>query len=138
MRANDELLASAREVPPFSNSTEGYGWIDAHCLTCVHEKPTRQGREWDGCPLIALSMGGFTPAEWIPGDPRVAGGWDAARLFTCVEYRHEDDGSDPEPKPIPDPPGQLTLFPRDGLEGVRMLKPYGTEQPAQDRAGVSS
>lgn len=123
MRTVQEISDSAREVRPFSNSGAGYGWMNAHCGTCVHEKPTRQGREWDGCPLIALSMGGWTPAEWIPGDPNEGGRWDAGKQFTCIEYRHEDEGGDPEPRPVPTPPGQLELFPRDGLEGTRMLKP---------------
>lgn len=128
MRSVEEISDSAHDERPFSNSTEGYAWMRAHCATCIHDKPTRQGREHDGCALIALSMGGYTPAEWIPGDPQVDGGWDPTKLFMCVEYSHEDDGGNPEPKPIPDPPGQLTLFPRDGLEGVRMLKPYSVAQ----------
>ena len=43
----------------------------------------------------------------------------------------EDDGGDPEPRPIPTPPGQGELFPRTGFEGVRMLKPYAAERQAE-------
>jgi hypothetical protein len=138
MRTIQEISDGAREVRPFSNSGEGYGWMGAHCSSCIHEKPTRQGREWEGCPLIALSMGGWTPAEWIPGDPQVDGGWDSSKLFTCIEYRHEDDGGDQEPKPIPDPPGQLTLFARDGFECTRMLKPLAGQEIAATAEAVAS
>jgi hypothetical protein len=40
--------------------------------------------------------------------------------YTCVEYRHEDDGP-ADPRPVPTPPGQGELFARDGFEGHRML-----------------
>lgn len=118
----DTCFGRAKDEPAFSNGTEGYGWMDAWCNRCWHDKPARQGDDGNGCPLILVAMMRRTPAEWIPGDPMKPSGFSIPDQFTCVMFRHEDDGGDPEPKPIPDPPGQLTLFPRDGFEGVRMLK----------------
>lgn len=117
MDGYDTCFERAKDEPAFSNGDEGYGWIEANCETCVHDKPARQGDDGNGCPLILVALMQRTPAEWLPGDRATI-----ARRYTCVMYRHEDEGGDPEPKPIPDPPGQLTLFPRDGLVGVRMLK----------------
>lgn len=130
MRTPREIEKDAREGSPFSNGSEFEIWQDANCGTCVHDKPAREGREWDGCPLLAIVYADLTPAEWLksqnPPSP--------ASIYTCVEYRHENDGKDdPEPKPIPDPPGQLTLFPREGFEGVRLLKSYDTE-PVREAA----
>lgn len=128
MRTAPQIENDARGGSPFSNSTEFEIWQDGNCATCVHDKPAREGREWDGCPLLSVVYGDLTPAEWLESEHYP----NPASKYTCVEYRHEDDGKDdPEPKPIPDPPGQLTLFPRDGFEGVRMLKPYSTEQASR-------
>lgn len=115
------LYEEARDEPAFSNADEGYGWMDANCATCIHEKPSRQGHEEKGCPLIMVSLLGRTPIQWLdqkkPGELYSRQG-----QYQCTEYRHEDDGP-AEPRPIPDPPGQLDLVPRADYEGVRMLKP---------------
>lgn len=125
----DTAFERARGESPFSNGTCGYGWMDAWCNQCIHDKPARQGDDGNGCPLIMVALVGRTPAEWLPGDPYTDSGFSIPKQYTCVMFRHEDDGGDPEPKPIPDPPGQLTLFPRDGFEGVRMLKPVPSDSP---------
>ncbi len=126
MDSYDTLFERAKDEPAFSNGTEGYGWIDANCSNCVNDKPAREGDEGNGCPLILVALMQRTPAKWLPCDP---GNWSIEGQYTCVMYRHEDDGGGPEPKPIPDPPGQLTLFPREGFEGVRMLRPAPSESP---------
>lgn len=125
----DTCYGRAKDEPAFSNGTEGYGWMGTNCETCVNDKPARQGDDGNGCPLILVALMQRTPAQWLPGDRDSIAG-----RYTCVMFRHEDDGGDPEPRPIPDPPGQLTLLPRDGLEGVRMLKPL----PEPTRAEVAS
>ena len=122
MDGYDDCYERAQDKPAFSNGDEGYGWFEANCETCIHDKPARQGDDGNGCPLILVALMQRTPAEWLPGDHG-----SIPRRYTCVMFRHEDEGGDPEPKPIPDPPGQLTLFPRDGLEGVRMLKPLPSD-----------
>jgi hypothetical protein len=130
----ETLFARAKDERAFSNGTEGYGWVDAHCSYCIHDQSARVGDGTEGCPLILVSLLGRTPAEWLPGDPYKPDGFSIPEQYQCVMFRHEDDGGDPEPKPIPTPPGQGELFPRDGLEGVRMLKPL----PAEVRTEVSA
>ncbi|MFE9391636.1 hypothetical protein [Streptomyces sp. NPDC006784] len=116
----DKLWDESRDEPPFANSDEGYGWMAANCDTCTHDQPARQGDEGNGCPLLLLSLVGRRPAQWLDGPRDEHGRYSRAGQYHCVEYRHEDDGPS-EPQPIPDPPGQLGLVPREGYEGVRML-----------------
>jgi|GEM_PF-2357142 len=107
----DEAYAKAAEGSPFSNSTEGECWMANNCHRCVHDAPTRRD-EWDkGCPLIMVALLGKTPAEWMRKD-----GFRLGDQYTCVFFRDEDDPGPGEPTPIPDPPGQDALFPRDGFE----------------------
>ncbi|RKN40762.1 hypothetical protein [Streptomyces hoynatensis] len=116
----DALFAESRDRRPFANGTEGYGWLDANCSTCIHEGPSRQGHEEQGCPLVLLALVGRTPAQWLDGPRDAEGRYGIADQYRCIEYRHENDAG-PEPRPVPEPPGQLTLGPREPLEGVRML-----------------
>lgn len=122
----DTCFERALDQPAFSNSDDGLGWMDAHCGRCFHDKPARRGDEANGCPLILVALMGHTPVEWMRGEPSEQKSF--ADKYTCVMFRPEDDGGDPEPKPIPTPPGQGELFPRDGFEGVRMLRPYAIEK----------
>lgn len=128
-----QLLEEARDEPAFSNSDEGIGWMDANCATCIHEKPTRQGREDQGCPLILVTLMGKRPIQFLDGPRDEHGRYSRAGQYHCIEYRHEDDGPT-DPQPIPDPPGQLTLVPRDDYTGVRMwLRPNPATFPAVTR-----
>ncbi|MBN6054556.1 hypothetical protein JYK22_21620, partial [Nonomuraea sp. RK-328] len=107
----EEADARARDGSPFSSGTEGECWMDNNCHRCVHDAPTRRD-EWDkGCPLILVALLGKTPAEWLEKEP-----YGLADRYTCLYFRDEDDHGGEEPTLIPDPPGQLTLCPRDGLE----------------------
>lgn len=126
------LDAEAINEPPFSNSDEGHAWLDANCATCIHDKPARHGDEGNGCPLILIALTGKTPLQWLHGPRDEHGRYSRATQYTCVMYRHEDDGPGPEPTPIPDPPGQLTLAPRERFEGVRMLT--SIPQPVREGA----
>jgi hypothetical protein len=131
VRDYGEAYEHARPAPPFSNGTEGYGWMAAHCATCIHDRPARQGREEDGCPLVTVALVGRTPAEWIPGDPITPTGYSIREQYHCVEYRHEDD-PDPTPRPIPTPPGQLELVPRERYTAVRMfVQPGAAPRPVE-------
>lgn len=117
----DNLYDAARQEPPFSNSTEGYGWMGENCGTCIHDKDQRSKEiTGPGCPLVMVALMGRTPVQWLDGPRDSSGLHSIGTQYTCVEYRHEDDGPT-DPTPIPDPPGQFTLLPREGLEGVRML-----------------
>ncbi|MEV0584057.1 hypothetical protein [Nonomuraea sp. NPDC050310] len=108
----EEAEPRAVEGSPFSNCADGEAWMDNNCRRCVHDAPTRRG-EWDkGCPLVLIALLGQTPAEWLRKD-----GYRLGDQYTCLYYRNEDDGPGPqEPAPIPDPPGQLTLCPREPFE----------------------
>jgi hypothetical protein len=107
----EEADGRARKGSPFSNGTEGECWMDNNCHRCVHDAPTRRD-EWDkGCPLIMVALLGKTPAEWMEKNRSSLGD-----QYTCLFFRDEDDGGPGEPTPIPDPPGQDALFPRDGFE----------------------
>lgn len=132
----ETLYARAKDESPFSNGTEGYGWMGHWCERCFYDKPARDGDGTEGCPLVLVALMQRTPAEWLPGEPCTPDGFSIRDQYTCVMFRHEDDGGDPEPKPVPDPPGQLTLFPREGVEGVRILKPL-PESVAQPVGGAT-
>ncbi|ASU81530.1 hypothetical protein CDO52_00865 [Nocardiopsis gilva YIM 90087] len=125
----DDAYARARERAPFANGTEGYAWIGQWCGSCVHD---REGRAMTGpgCPLILVSLMGRTPAEWLDGPRDEQGLCSLHDQYHCMYFRDEDDGGDPEPRPIPDPPGQEALLTREGLEGARMLT--GCPQPAKE------
>ncbi|WP_405149505.1 hypothetical protein OG589_14765 [Sphaerisporangium sp. NBC_01403] len=107
----EQALASAREGSPFSNGTEGYAWMENNCERCVHDAATRRDDWANGCPLILVALLGKTPAEWLRKDHAHMGD-----QYTCIYFRDEDDGGPGEPTPIPDPPGQEGLFPRDEFE----------------------
>lgn len=116
----DRLYDEARPERPFSNSSQGYGWMHNWCGRCVHDKSARHETEnGPGCPLVAVAMMGRTPIQWLAEteDAWVYGD------FHCIEFRDEDDGVGPEPQPIPTPPGQGELLPREAFEGHRMLTP---------------
>ena len=127
MRTYREIEADAIDSPAFSNGTQGCGWMANWCNRCVHDVDTDTPRPENGgiagCPIIAVTMIGKTPAEFFADDER-------AQIFAdyrCVEFRDKDEPGGGEPTPIPDPPGQELLLPREPFEGVRMFV-----QPAQE------
>ncbi|MGI5162761.1 hypothetical protein ACQEU3_47145 [Spirillospora sp. CA-253888] len=116
----EQALATSREGGPFSNGTERECWMDRNCRRCIHDKDLRDGTG-PGCVLISVLYEGRTPAEWTEDVPM-----SLDRQVRCIYFRPEDDGGDPEPAPVPDPPGQLTLAPRAPFEQARMLTSYPT------------
>jgi hypothetical protein len=121
------LYAEARDETPFSNSDQGCGWMARNCDRCLNDKPAREGRDGEGCPLVLVALMGRTPIQWLA---ETEGAWIYGD-FHCIEFRDENDGPGPEPQPIPDPPGQLTLLPRDTYEGHRMLTPLHQHEEAR-------
>lgn len=113
----DQAWASAREGSPFSNSGEGECWMANNCHRCVNDNPD----DGEGCDLVLVALLGRTPVEWTPNRPGSLG-----EQYRCMYFRDEEDGhgGDPEPHPIPDPPGQLTIAPREPFEASRMLTEY--------------
>ena len=113
MRTYDEARSSAAEGSPFSNSTDGDMWMARWCeRPCRNDSPELVARG-EGCPLILVALEGYTPAEWLPQP------FDSLDRWHCVEYRGPDEPG--EPQPIPDPPDQPALWPREDFEGVRMF-----------------
>lgn len=125
----DVLFEQAREGAPFSNSSQGMRWMGSWCDRCVHDRPARQGREGEGCPLILVALMHRTPAQWITLTEEDA----VHGSYQCTEFRDDDGGPGPEPQPVADPPGQSALFGRTGFEGVRML----SSRPVSAGAGVT-
>lgn len=116
----------AIEKMPFSNSDDGYGWIDNNCARCVHDGCGVDGNE-PFCPLLTVAFIGRTPAEWMlqpPGSPD---------RYHCIMFRDRDDPGGFEPEPIPDPPGQEFMWPREPFEGARM---WATAHLAAELAGT--
>lgn len=122
----EQAWAEARDEPPFANGTEGYGWMDDWCHRCLHDKGTRDGTDEQGCQLVSVALMGRTPIQWLDqkrhdGDGRLVP-YGIADQYHCIMFRPEDDDGGGEPTPIPDPPGQLTLLPREPYERpARML-----------------
>ena len=115
MRTYEEIDADARDGSPFSNGTEGEGWMANWCYRpCIQDKN-------DDCPLILVALMGKTPAEWME-QPRGDSGYKVfGDQYHCIEFRSEEDGPNPEPQPIPDPPDQGLLLPREPFEATRMF-----------------
>lgn len=118
------LFDEARDEPAFSGSDEGYAFMAAFCDVCVHDKSARAGDDGNGCPLVLITLTGLTPAQFVTAPD------DQPHRYRCTEFRREGE-PDPEPRAIPDPPGQDGLVPRDEFTGVRML----TALPAHEEVG---
>jgi len=120
VRTEEEIRGDARDQPAFSNGFDWDCWSDKWCQRCIHD----DGEVDKFCPLITVAIvDQKTPAEWMFEQP--ASLYDR---YQCIEFRTEDDGPDPEPRPIPDPPDQEALFPREQAEGIRMLTTLPSRQ----------
>jgi hypothetical protein len=111
----DDAWSRAREGSPFSNSSMWEWWAERWCYRCANDG-IGINKELPQCPLIAIALNNRTPAEWLTETEEQAVLGD----FRCIEFRNRDDPGSYEPKPVPDPPGQLLLLPREPFEGVRM------------------
>lgn len=142
MRTVDEIDEGARPGSPFSNGSEGADWQSRWCeRPCAHDAAfQRDERGADGCPILMIAMLGKTPAEWLEQPWVPNGTWrdgsprsdPPADRYHCIEFRDEDTGP-AGPQPVPDPPDQGTLWPREPFEAARML----TVVPAFDLAEVT-
>lgn len=116
-----------RDGSPFSNSTEGYAWIENWCDRCIHDKPAREDRYEDACQILTLSLIGKTPGEWLRQD-----GFRLGDQYHCIEFRSEDDGPEPPTEPMPTPPGQGELIPMEPYVGTRMFADVVAEATPQE------
>lgn len=137
MRTYDEIMSTARDEAPFSNGTEGFGWMENWCWRC-HNPAELAWRRYEegkrkmpptefpgGCPLMLVALQQKTPTEWIDqwkeGEPY------PIDRFHCIEFRGPDDGRNGEPRPKRDPTGMDGLFPCPERR-VRMLKQPETQR----------
>lgn len=128
-------MATAADHPPFSNGTEGYGWMENWCYRPCQQPDEVAWQRYEagkrktaprtsGCPLILCALAGKTPTEWLYQ-------WeDGAQYpidrYHCIEFRGPDGpgGTGPAagpPRPKRDPPDMDGLFERPERR-VRMLK----------------
>lgn len=102
MRGYRQIDASATDGAPFSNSTEGDAWTAVWCDNCTHDRPAREGRYEDACPILLVALTGKTPQEFLPMDRFRLGA-----QYRCVCFQRDR-------RPAPEPPkevdGQLALF----------------------------
>lgn len=66
-----EELDRAKDIPPFSNSTEGHSWMSIWCEECAREPD---------CPLLLVAFSNKTPAAWQDREPR------SLNRYTCHEF----------------------------------------------------
>ena len=111
-----EAYEHAAERRAFSNGTEWEIWSYNNCFRCANDG-MGIGEDQPNCPLICVMLMDRTPAEWSE-----------VRLhdYLCIYFRDRDDPGGREPEPVPDPPGQLQLWPREPFEGTRM---YADTEP---------
>jgi hypothetical protein len=102
----------ALDTPAFSNGTMWEIWSYSNCFRCANDG-MGLGKDDPQCPLILVALMGRTPVEWTDQKPPLSD-------YLCIYFRDRDDPGGREPEPIPDPPGQMTMLPREPYEGVRM------------------
>lgn len=122
-----ESYKRSREGSPFSNGTEGYGWMANWCDRCLIDAPFRNGISKTGCPLLLIAFSGRTPAEWLEQDRDEHGRYSIANQYHCIEFRRPGGGGG-EPRPKPKPRGQGDLFPPEPYRSRRM---YVQPAPAE-------
>jgi hypothetical protein len=107
----DDAWNRARDVPPFSNGTEGFGWQANWCDRCLRDALFRNTGKGSGCPLLCIAVQGRTPAEWLDGPRDEYGRYNIGDQYHCIEFRAPGSGGG-EPRPRPDPPDMDGLFSR--------------------------
>lgn len=67
----EDEMERAEGGAPFSNSTDGFGWMAIWCEECTREPD---------CPLLVVALMNRTPAAWTVRDPA------AINKYTCTEF----------------------------------------------------
>ena len=119
----DEVFSRSRDVPAFSNGTEGYGWMANWCDRCLRDAPFRNGIAKTGCPIILVTMLSRTPAEFLDGPRDEHGRYSIEDQYHCIEFKAPGGGGGGEPRPKPDPPGMDGLFDRPERETRMFVQP---------------
>lgn len=118
----DEIFERSRDVPAFSNGTEGEEWMANWCHRCLRDAPFRNGISPTGCPIILVTMLSRTPAEFLDGPRDEHGRYSMADQYHCVEFRAPGGGGG-EPRPRPEPPSMDGLFPRPERQTRMYVQP---------------
>lgn len=119
----DDSLKRSRPGRPFSNGTEGYGWMGNWCDRCLRDAPFRNTGKGSGCPLIAVAMlHERTPAEWLDGPRDEKGRYSIEDQYHCIEFRAPGSGGG-GPRPKPDPPDMDALFERPEQQARMFVQP---------------
>lgn len=122
MRSYDEIMADAKDKPPFSNGTEGYAWMANWCEDCT--KNDEETELW--CPLLSVALLGRTPVQWleqpwqqVKGRPEGVTAPALGDTYHCTEFEERpewpgdddpDEGPPPDPSPPPVAEGQVDMF----------------------------
>lgn len=151
MRSEREIFATARDVPPFSNGTEGYGWMENWCWRpCMNPAEVAWRRYEEGkrktppkefpggCPLILCALNGKTPAEWLEQPRDENGCFSITSRYHCIEFIPPDDGPGGVPTPPPGPPRAKReprnmdgLFPRPERRRRMLKQPEDLSVPSE-------
>jgi hypothetical protein len=118
----DDIMARSRDMPAFSNGTEGEEWTASWCCRCLRDAPFRNMGKGSGCPILMVTLLNRTPAEFLDGPRDEHGAYSMAQQYTCVEFRTPGDGGG-EPRPTPDPRGMDELFPRPERQSRMFVQP---------------
>jgi hypothetical protein len=108
----DDAYEHSLDKPAFSNGTQWEIWSYNNCHRCSNDGIGIDEDE-PQCPLILVALMGRTPREWSDQEPPLGD-------YSCIYFRNRDDPGGREPEPVPDPPGQLLLVPREPYEAARM------------------
>jgi len=128
----DDAYARSRDVPAFSNGTEGEVWTANWCYRCLRDAPFRNMGKGSGCPLVLVSLMSRTPAEWLDGPRDEQGRYSMADQYHCIEFKGPGGGGG-EPRPKPDPRGMDGLFPRPPSTTRMLVQP----EPVRETASAS-
>lgn len=111
----DTAYDRAREGSPFSNHTMWEIWSENWCCRCRNDG-MGLGKDKPQCELIAVALCGRTPLEWLTftTEDEVYGN------YHCINFRDRNDRRPRDPKPRPDPPGQMSMLPREPFENGRV------------------
>jgi hypothetical protein len=121
-----DALARSRDIPAFSNGSEGEAWTGNWCGRCLRDAPFRNMGKGTGCPLLMISLLSRTPAEWLDGPRDEHGRYSMADQYHCIEFKAPGDGGG-EPRPKPDPPLMDELFPRPERQTRMFVQPKPVE-----------
>lgn len=109
-----------------SNGTEGWSFVESHCMQCFHCDPDPNGEKQ--CNILLRTLihnvkDKEYPSEWI---------YDENDQPTCTQYKKWDWGNDGDPDD-PDNPNKLPIGPSNDPNQVNLFPLYPTEKDFETR-----